>query len=746
MRIRLHVALAAGMLAAASAAAVGSAASSPVSGPAQQDRTPQATFGATIEVVQLQVTVRDEDDGHVPGLEAGDFTVRVDGKPRRVVGVYEVDLRDARAPGEAGPAACEPNFPPGGWRQFLLFFDLSFTTPRGLIAAREAAADFVRLRAHPTDLVAVATFSKMSGVQVLSPFTLDRAQATDAIASLGLNRIRNLVDPAGFAFAPALAEIATMSAVDPFAGEGTPGRVMGGDLPEEIRATIVDAARSEFRRYREDVTAYVSQLSQLGDLLGAVRGRKHVVLFSAGFDDNVLTGQSLEQFAEDAEKVQTGRVWEVNSESRFGSADIRAVLDDALNALRQSDAVIHTFDTSMLAAGDVRGATYESSQAGRNALTHLAYGTSGTVSWGTNDLTSALARLEEETSSFYVVTYLLEPEDPDVVDLEVGVTKAGARVTSSPSRLAPPPTYDFMSPVQRQMQLAEFVSKGIEPPGFSFDIQAFPFDGAGNISRVAVVAELPWAQLERFIAASSHLEYAEFEIIGYVLNERETMIDFFARQVSLELASLRSSGAGLPFRYYDLLWAPPGAHRVRVLVREASTGLIGTRTVAADVPTFSAEGLHLSGPTFIDHLHPGRIVRGIDPLAPPEQRVGGPLDYPFVLAGRELTPQVRPSVAAGAVSQVFVKAHNLGRHPLTGGVQASVVAEAVDSNGIVHPLDDTRLVGDAYDPRSAATTFLIEATMPASLPPGAYSMRITIIDRISGDRIERTAPFTIGAA
>jgi hypothetical protein len=301
-----------------------------------------------------------------------------------------------------------------------------------------------------------------------------------------------------------------------------------------------------------------------------------------------------------------------------------------------------------------------------------------------------------------------------------------------------------MSAVQRQMQLAEFVSKGIEPPEFSFAIEAVPFDGVGRVNRVAVVAELPWAQLER-IAAASFGDVAEIEIIGYVMDEQETMRDFFARKVNLDLAALESSGAGLPFRYYDLLWAPPGAHSVRVLVREASTGMIGTRTSALAVPEFLAPGIHVSGPAFIDYAHPGRMVRGLDPLSPPERRVGGPLSYPFVVGGRELTPEVRPDIAAGAVSQVFVRAHNLGRHPFTGQVQASVVAEAIDGSGGVHPLDDTRLVGDAYEAGSAATALLIEATLPATLAPGPYAMKITIIDRISGDRVEQTAPFTVVA-
>ena len=149
-----------------------------------QDRSQQPVFGARVDLVQIQVQVEDSNGNFVSGLSAADFRLSVDGKPRDVAVAYEVDLRGTRDVN----LEPDPTMPPAAWRQFLLFFDLSYTTPRGILEARNAAYEFVSNEIHPNDLISVATFNLVSGLQMICPFTLDRAQALDAINMMGLSR------------------------------------------------------------------------------------------------------------------------------------------------------------------------------------------------------------------------------------------------------------------------------------------------------------------------------------------------------------------------------------------------------------------------------------------------------------------------------------------------------------------------------------------------------------------------------
>jgi VWFA-related protein len=709
----------------------------------EQDRSRQAVFGARVDLVQIQVQVEDSNGNFVSGLTPSDFRLRVDGSPRDVAVAYEVDLRGSREVN----LEPDPTMPPAAWRQFLLFFDLSYTTPRGILEARNAAYEFVSSEIHPNDLISVATFNLVSGLQMICPFTLDRAQALDAINMMGLNRAMSINDPAGFAFRP------MSSVVDSFALERGVERERGresgagvGVAAEVIQSAYVEAARSDFRRYREEVTGYVDQLALLGDTLRAVRGRKHVVYFSSGFSDDVLTGQSLDQFARDSELVQQNRMAEVSTEDRFGSADLRSSMDVALDALRSADAVIHVVDTLGLSpVSDVRAAASgEVSSGGRDALNYLADGTSGTVSWNRNDFSLAMREIEESTSTFYVIAYALDEDDPDVVELEVEVDRAGANVASAPSRFAPPHAYGEMNQVQQQLQLAEIISKGVEPDGFSFNVEAVPFVGENDVSRVAVVVEVPWPDLQAFAAPRGDNK-TEVEILGYTLDEAGAMIDYFSRKVNLDLdrMSRMDPENGVPFRFYDMLWAIPGRYHVRVLLRDIAAGQLGTRTVPVAVPRFSAQQLLMSGPIFIDSKRPGLVMKGIDPSQPPERKESGPVAYPFVVGDRELTPYVHPSVAPGETCQFYAVTHHLAKDMFSGQVQATVLAEAVDTQGNTSPIDNVALVNQSYDAASDATMLLLEAQIPGNLPRGVYSLKFTVSDGIANAQAAGTTPFIV---
>ena len=113
--------------------------------------------------------------------------------------------------------------------------------------------------------------------------------------------------------------------------------------------------------------------------LDAVRGRKQVILLSGGFDQTALMGASGEQAAQDSRAVTEGRLWEVQSESRFGDAKARSVMDDMARAFAGADAVVHAVDVNGLVA---RGDPTESIPGmrlggGRESLNQIAWSRCG---------------------------------------------------------------------------------------------------------------------------------------------------------------------------------------------------------------------------------------------------------------------------------------------------------------------------------------------------------------------------------
>jgi len=709
-------------------------------------------FRTTVEVVQLQVALEDARGDHMPNLTREDFVLRVDGRVRDISVVYEVDLRQVQ------PEEEEDRFiPAGGWRQFLIFFDFSFTTKQGVLRGQEAALDFVQNHVHPKDLIAVATYSTAGGLQLVSPFTADRGQATEAIRGFGLNRAQFIVDPVGFAVQPvgelfgftggpgrALAGSGTAAAAVPDVSTNAPRAALSAIVEQTLLTGYLDIERADFRRYREEAINYVDQLIGLGDLLTATRGRKHVLLFSSGFADSVLSGESLDELSDDATLLQSGQSYNINTESRFGSADLRQSLEQAMKSLQSSDTVFHAFDVGGL-GNDAGDDTFRTTQSGRQALSYIADGTNGSIAWNTNDLTPFLADLAEATSRYYVLAYRKSADDPPVVELDVSVRKPGVRVTAAPRRFAPPPAYADMDEPQRQLQLAEYISKGIEEENMTFDVRAMPFAGDRRVNRLAVVVEIPFQQLQE-LATIRGDSVTELDLLGYVMDENDQMRDLFSRRVKLDMNRMVGRLDGLPFRYYDLLWAPPGEHKVRVLVRDTAAGLLSTRTMQVDVPGYhNATGVVVSGPVALDWDHPGLLMRGLDASAPPAHRQGGPVAYPFTLDDQELTPQVYTLSESGGSCHFMLVAHNLGRHPFTGEAQTTVTARAIDQFGTGHEVSQIKLVGRSYDPQSDATTMLVEAVLPDGLDEGGYLLEIDVVDAISGETVQKTLPFLITA-
>ncbi len=697
----------------------------------------RAQFGTRVEVLQIQVRVADGSGNFVTGLTAADFSIKVDGKDRNITTVYEVDLNENLATSPSVADAGPP--PPAAWRQFLLFFDAGFNSPRGVREAQQAALTFIEEQVRPSDLVGVATYN-ITGMRLLLPFTTDRRQVLETLGGLGLRQAVGNIDRAGF-----MAETMTDAyTFDEASASGNSGFAAGA-----IEEAIAQVSRLEDQQYASVAAQYSEHLGILGEYLQAARGTKHVVMFSKGFADALISGASLDDMAAMSNAMDSaagaGEAIASLGDGNFGSADVRSALEDSLQIMRAAGAVIHVIDPSGLGGerdaglsrGGRGGGTFSSAGATRSALSMLADGTDGTVSWNTNEPATALATIEESTRQFYVLAFPRQRGDDDVLDLEVSVERSGVEMVSAPGSLAPPPAYDDMSDEQKQVQLAEFISKGIVESDMQFEATAAPFFGKGNTSRVGTVVEVPWGQLEE-LAKSRGDGKVTFDIFGYVLDDNGAMADMSNNQVTLDIDKLGKGNAkGLPFRYYDLLWAKPGANEVRVLIRENELGRISAVTKQLATPRYAGGPLVVTGPIAMDEEHHGLIMEGIDPENPPEHKIGGPVAYPYVFKDIRWTPATHAEAVAGDTQQLFVALHNMSRHPLTGQAQPpSISLHLFDGTGQELQLADVQLIDQGPD-ASGGLQMVLGAVLPQDLQEGFYILRFKAEDAISSTTIEQ---------
>ncbi len=73
-------------------------------------QTPQPTFRSTVDLLTIETSVRDKSGQPVPDLQAPDFTVTIDGKPRRVVSAVFFKADAATGARLSGGAAPTPQY------------------------------------------------------------------------------------------------------------------------------------------------------------------------------------------------------------------------------------------------------------------------------------------------------------------------------------------------------------------------------------------------------------------------------------------------------------------------------------------------------------------------------------------------------------------------------------------------------------------------------------------------------------
>jgi len=307
---------------------------------------PQATVQEETRavLVEVPVTVLDRAGKPVENLRLQDFEVLDDGKPQTITGFEVLDQRRPMPP----PAAGEPPLNPAASRRFLLLFDLSFASPRGVVAARRSGRDFVVNRMKDVDTAAVATYSVETGVRLLVGFTGDRAQLAAAIDTLGLPGFAERTpDPLGL-----LVTAPNQVSDSPLATVGNSGDALDVAMGEAIENMQMMFQKSQRAIYRDRVGRLLTSFSQLARTLDAVPGRKHIFYLSEGFDSRELSGVTgANAGSKDAELAIRGQTWRVDNDSRFGNTDLKSMITRALALFNRSDCIIHAIDIGGLRTG-----------------------------------------------------------------------------------------------------------------------------------------------------------------------------------------------------------------------------------------------------------------------------------------------------------------------------------------------------------------------------------------------------------
>ncbi|HEX9668760.1 MAG TPA: VWA domain-containing protein [Thermoanaerobaculia bacterium] len=690
-------------------------------------------FHEETSVVVVEVPVQVVKDGQpVRGLTAASFEVW-DGKVRRPITSFEVVDLAAVA---AGPGGRPARVPPAARRNFLLLFDLAFSSHRSLERAEVAARDLLARGLHQQDLVGLALYTAERGVVLPVGFTSDRRQVERVLDTIALLLRRDVEaaarlrreaetrrerDPLGLTAGDVRAvvgSIGSLAGVEISAageamgwisdgGEGRGAGMLAETLAEMDAITtpfITQARRSQIRSLSQDFSAVARATRD-------VQGRKYLVFFSDGFDDAMMLGDSFERRSLEGPGQLFGNVETLNDLNRM------------LEEFRRAGWAIHTVEAFGLGTGG--GAT----GIGTEGLFYLAEETGGTFYQNRNDLAAAMAAMLEASSLTYVLSFAADevPADGAFRKLRVELKGAprGARVVHRAGYYAPLPLAQQRG-AERRFAAADLVVAGEAHSEIPVAILATPFQGAGEGERgyVPVVVEIDAAAL----AAERTAEGVGLELYGYAFDGAGQVQDFFAQQLQLDAARSAALGAGA-LRFVADLRLPPGEHELRLLLRGAASGRTTLAVVPLAVPNPLRIAKRLLPPFFVAAEEGTLTLREAGTEAQEAE-------YPFRLGTQPFVPAPRPRLAADEETRLVLSAYHL----VDGDLRVSGRVLAADgtpvAGGVLTGVG--RLKGEGDLARVLATF------RPEGLAPGDYRLEVTLAEP-GGAAVKATAPFAVVA-
>ncbi len=710
------------------------------------------TFAGSTEVVEIEVPVQVVRDGQpVRGLTADDFAL-YEGRRKLAVSGFRVADLAAPAGSPGAPGASRGAVPAAAQRRFLLLFDLAFSSPKSIAAAREAARGLVLKGLKAGDLAGVATYSAAHGAEIALGFTSDRRQLDAALDSLGAVRDPHGADPLRLVVAPG-------------GRGGAAGRTSGPSLEADTARSndLLDAQGGQLASLGKQatranekaaVTALTRSETELARLLGSLPGRKQIVYFSEGFDSSFLTGSAAAlPSAGGADASDAGDVgalqqqdranqdfYLTDSEATAGSTQALNAVERMLEELRRADCVIQAVDIGGLRAGGDQSPGART--AGKDSLLAMARGTGGELIQNTNDLAGAIGGVLERTSVTYVLSFQPEKGAPGAyhrVRVELKNAPRGTRIASRAGYYSPRP-YGQLNPLEKLFDASSRLMAGTEAGSIPGAVLAAAFRAAGEKAYVPVQIEVDGAGLLAVPAGSAGSAgtagggVLPVEVYAYALDASGAIQDFFYQSLAFDLdkagAQLRQGG----LRFFGHLDLAAGEYSVRTLIRNGASGAFSLRATALTVPAFG------KGPALLPPLFPDPAANrwALVHEAPRGNPGGGaPPAYPFMARKQPFYPAARPSLAEGKETPLALIGYDLGAAAVQTG------ARILDADGKQVATGGVRVVQREAG-ADGAPDVLLAAFRPPRLPPGVYVLEVSVGAAGAAPAASR-APFVITA-
>lgn len=661
------------------------------------------------ELIQLRAVVTDKKGNIIDGLKKEDFEVLDNGFPQEI-SFFSLERVGASAsatkpepgvPAPTVPRTSQPAANPG--RTIVLFVDTLHLTPVSLITAKKALKTFIDNQLTDRDVVAIVTTGRSLGV--LQQFMSDKRMlklAVDRISIFATNSssftpyiAAEVLDGDETAYRAGLEIVEVEDNYIPVNDQESRRYVAG-------RASQILAEGENFRR------ATLATLEAVSKRLSGLPGQKMIGMISDGF----------------------------TLRERGGGEDTQG-LEAIIGNAAKAGVVIYSFYSRGLepppefsAANRVSGQNFsiminQSRSDDQGLLRTLASETGGEAYINTNDMSGAMGKMLNNNSIYYAIAYYV----PDYKSPKK-LRKIAVKVKGHPEYTIraqkgyiPSEQPKEEAAANPQQKLLDEMISPLPVTAIGVTSECDFLEGAADQDQATLRVHIEGGSLHYDIVADKtrldcEIAIAVFDNSGKMIfsNADGVKADFTEKQ----LAAAKQLG----YRYVHRLALKPGLYQVRVGVREVSSGLIGTSMCWVTIPDLKKGKLAMSS-----------LILGKSAAAPAAAPAAGAT--PKQAQAADTTPaQVlgTPSFKSGEIISYAFMVYNLDESKQ----DASLTVEVLNNDKSVYkntePLQ-SKLGGK--DSKGVAAG----GSMRLALPPGIYTLRISVKDAKSKKPAVETADF-----
>jgi VWFA-related protein len=530
---------------------------------------PPVTFKSEVNYVEIDARVTDVQGNFVRDLTQADFKIVEEGQPQALTAFSMVDIPIAHAdPPLFAKAAIPPdvvsNRAPFEGRVFVLVMDDLHTKFSDTPRARAAARQFVEHYVGANDMVAVVNTSGAS--KTMQDFTSNHQLVLKAIdAAMG-----NKTDSS------------TSARLQDY------NNTRAGGASSNMNASF-----NEMTRWNNARNA-MRTLKNISDYMAGMRGRrKALVFFSEGINYDVIDAINNPHATDVRNEMQ-----DVVASATRGNINVYSVDPRGLVTGMEDAIEIGSFasDNSIKSTDLMDEMRLE-----HDSLRVVSDQTGGFAILDQNDFRNGFERILQESSSYYVLGYhpTNDKRDGRFRNVQVTVLKPGLTVRSRKGYVAAMPAKKAEAASDRPGTTSPDLRDALESPiavsGLTISASPVALRGAGGKDAIVMSIEVDGPGLT-FATSPDGLFRDAIEMTSFATDVNGKVKDGTHDSLELNLkpqthAVVSRSG----FRVVRRIQVPPGHYELRIGVREAGGGRVGTVIHDLDAPDFSKGPLTMSG-------------------------------------------------------------------------------------------------------------------------------------------------------